>query len=245
MRIQVSMISAALASLAMIQGAQAEAYRLISGDRPPYVNEKGTEAGFCVDLINEMAKRAGVEIKLEFMPWSRAQDYVAETPNTMLPCVSRSKDREDSYAWLAPMNEVSTLFMTVNKPVNSFDEAKALTVSVRGDTQQEKHLKEAGLTKLDLQEDLEISAKMLDAGRVDAWYTHDLRAFNVWKSLGLDVSKLVAGSKIKTEKQFLAGHKDIPAEVSTKLSEAMDAMVKDGTYGQIFAKYFGSAKPSM
>jgi polar amino acid transport system substrate-binding protein len=245
MRIQMSVISAVLGSLAMIQSANAETYRLISGDRPPYVNETGKDAGFCVDVINEMAKRAGTEIKLEFMPWSRAQDYVAETPNTMLPCVSRSKSREGSYSWIAPMNEVSTLFLTSGKPVNSFEEAKSLTVSVRGDTQQEKHLKDAGLTKLDLQENPEISAKMLDAGRVDAWYTHDLRAFNVWNGLGLDVSKLVGGTKIATEKQFLAGHKDIPADVSKKLSDAMESMVKDGAYGTIFAKYFGSAKPTM
>ena len=245
MRIQMSMISAVLGSLAMIQSANAETYRLISGDRPPYVNEKGKEPGFCIDVINEMAKRSGTEIKLEFMPWSRAQDYVAETPNTMLPCVTRGKTREASYLWMAPMNEVSTLFLTTGKPINAFEEAKSLTVSVRGDTQQEKHLKDAGLAKLDLQENPEISAKMLDAGRVDAWYTHDLRAFNVWASLGYDVSKLVAGTKLATEKQFLAGHKDIPADVSKKLADAIDSMVKDGTYGTMFAKYFGSAKPAM
>jgi polar amino acid transport system substrate-binding protein len=228
------------------QPAVAAGYRVLASDRPPYAMDEGSaEPGFCVEVAQELGKRAGIKVTVEFMPWARAQEHARQAVDALLPCINKTKSREDQYSWIAGLNEVANAFFTMSKPVNSMDEAKAAeSVTVILGSEQEKDLGKAGLKNIEAQDDPEVSAKMLEAGRVDVWYVHDLRALYIWRTLGFDSGKLVMGKKYSPTIQYLAGHKDIPAEDLKKFTEAYEALVKDGSYDKLYAKYFGAIKPA-
>ena len=227
-----------------LQSAAAEGYRVLSSDRPPYAMQEGSsEAGFCVEVAQELGKRAGIKVTVEYMPWARAQEQAKQAVDVLLPCINKTKSREAEYSWLAGLNEVATAFFTSSKPVNGMEEAKAVgSVTVILGSEQEKDLGKAGLKNIEAQDEPETSAKMLEAGRVDAWYVHDLRALYIWRTLGFDANKLVMGKKFAPTIQYLAGHKDIPADDAKKFADAYSAMVKDGSYDTLYAKYFGAIK---
>jgi ABC-type amino acid transport substrate-binding protein len=204
------------------------------------------EPGFGYEVATEMAKRAGYKLIIEFMPWPRAQSVAKETPGTLVVGMARSPERAPNYSWLVQLYAPKVVFATTKTPVDSMEQAKSLgSVTVVPVSPQEKDLRDAGITKLELIENPQLSAKMLESGRVDAWLTHDLRAAYIWKKLGFASNLLVLGKPMRTEQIFLAGHKDISPELGAKLQAGMDSLVGDGTYDRLYRKYFGdTSKPS-
>jgi ABC-type amino acid transport substrate-binding protein len=104
----------------------------------------------------------------------------------------------------------------------------------------ERELEQAGITNIEAIDDPQRCAKMLQAGRADAWYTLDVRAAYTWKKSGFPAEALVLGKPTSRQHMFIAGNKDIAPEIKQKLQAAYDSMVRDGTYASLVRKYFGA-----
>jgi len=235
-------IASALTAGFLAPAGSAEILKAVAANLPPYLIENSPqEPGFGYELGAEMAKRAGYQLDIEFMPFARAQLVARETPGKLIFLV-RSPDREAHYSWLVHLYAPKIVFATTKAPIDSIEQAKSVPrVTVVPVSPQEKDLREAGITNLELIENPQLSAKMLESGRVDAWLTHDLRAVYVWNKLGFAPRSLVLGKPMRAEHAYLAAHKDISPLLKDKLGAAMGTMKQDGSYRRLSQKYFGEA----
>jgi ABC-type amino acid transport substrate-binding protein len=223
-------------------GAQ-ETLKAVTANLAPYsIQGNHDEPGFSYELLTEMGKRAGLKIEMEFLPWLRALAVAKETPNTLLFTLARRPDREREYSWLVDMIDHEVVFATTKVPIDTVEQAKPLSVSAVPGSPQERELKQANIRLIESLEDPNRAAKMLERGRIDAWYTFDLRAAFVWKKNGFSAASLVFGKSQRIERMYLAGHKDMSSAIKDRLQAAYDSLVKDGTYESLFRKYFGDLR---
>jgi len=234
-----SIFGVGLLSVCALWGApaQAETIKAVTASLPPFTVSP-EKKGITHEMVEEISKRSGVDIEIEYLPWSRAQVVAQETPNTLIFTIGRSEAREPKYTWIAQLAESNTVFATVGEKVDSLEAGKNLSaITVLANTPREKKLAGEGFTNFTPQQKVELCARMLNGGRVDAWYTLDVRATYVFKEYGLDTSKLVFGEPTSVLPLWLAGNLEFDAEVADKIKAAVESMKADGTVDAIKAKY--------
>ncbi|GAA6182604.1 hypothetical protein NBRC116594_40420 [Shimia sp. NS0008-38b] len=233
-----------LAGLALALGlnttiSQAATITAYTGALPPYTIDGTAELpGISHELLLEMGARAGVDIKIEYLPWKRAQKTVQETPNAMLFTATRTAKREALYGWIVEMAAPQEVFVTTDQSVDSFESGAGLSsVAILDGTPRERQLNDQGLTNLYPVQNTSNAAKMLNAGRVNAWYTLNQRAAWVYKTEDLDPADLVFGAPQRTLSNWLASNLEFDPAIAASLAKALDDMRADGTYDAILAKY--------
>ncbi len=221
--------------------AHATELKALTAELPPYtISADAPLPGIGHELVQEISHRSGVQIDIEYMPWKRAQNMAKETPNTLVFGLTRTPTREPDYMWITKLVDSSDIFVTMDKNVDSYDTAKDLSkIAVMGGTPREKSLVKNGVENIELVPEEQLCAKMLQAGRVEGWYTLDHRAAFIWKQEGNKLTDLVLGAPVQTQEIWLAANKDMPAEDVEKIKSAMEDIKADGTYDKIFQKYVG------
>jgi polar amino acid transport system substrate-binding protein len=217
----------------------AETLTVLAGPIEPYAIEKGDRPGVAVEVLTEMAKRAGIQLTVKFEPWTRAQtDAQAGKEVAILP-LTRTPEREAKYVWIVPLLS-DPLYLTATRKdldIVTLAKAQALSVAVLRSTPEEDVLRKAGLAKLELTTDGDSGAKLLKAGRVDAWYTRGMVASFAYTKNGGDAASLLRGANTETPPMYLGGSLDFPKELGAKLTKALDSMKADGRYDQIVKSY--------
>lgn len=206
---------------------------------PPFTLGNDLELpGVAHELVEEMSTRTGIDIQIEYLPWARAQTTVQETPNTILFSATRSAAREDLYSWITLMAEPREVFVSTSRVINSLEEANdAGSIVVLDNTPRHGRLTEAGLTNIETAREAQLAARMLNGGRVEAWYTFDHRAAFVFKSEGFDPTTLVFGEAQRSPKNWMAAHPDFDPSIAAQLDAAMAEIRADGTYDAILKRY--------
>ena len=206
---------------------------------PPYtISAEDSSPGISHELLIEMAQRAGVDLEIKYLPWKRAQMTVQKTPNTLLFTATRTQKREALYGWVVEMAAPSEVFVTTSASVDSFEAASKLDrIAVMSGTPRERRLDENGLANTQLTKDTATAGRLLEHGRVDAWYTLNQRAAYVFKSEGFDPSVLVFGLPQRTTSNWLASNLEFDPQIAGKLAKALEEMRADGTYDAVLAKY--------
>lgn len=206
---------------------------------PPYTLGADPDApGAAHEMVEEISSRTGIEIQIEYLPWGRAQATVQETPNTILFAATRSEAREPLYSWITLMVEPREVFVTVGEPLNSFtDAADAGLVVVLDNSPRHGRLEREGLANVEPVRETQLAARMLNGGRVVAWYTFDHRAAFVFSSEGLDPSTLTFGEAQSSPQNWMAAHPDFDPAIAAQIDAAMADMRADGTYDEILSRY--------
>ncbi len=206
-----------------VHAAAQETIKAYTSDLPPWTNEGNmAKPGFALEVMREMAKRSGLKIDIEMIAWRRGQEEIKNTPNTMGFHLFRTPDREASYAWHFSILELKVSFVSMRKPVNSMEEAKAARVVVVAGTPQETEIKKAGAPNVEVVDKVEAAIRMLESGRVDAFYTIAERASYAWAEAGYPLDKLVVGKPQRTDQLFIASNKQMPAGSMEKLKAAFE-----------------------
>jgi polar amino acid transport system substrate-binding protein len=219
--------------------ASAETLTVLAGPIEPYAIETGARHGAAVELVTEMAKRAGVELALKFEPWARAQaDAQAGKDVAILP-LTRTVEREPKYAWIAPLLSDEVYLQTIRPELDiaTLEKARPLNVATLRSTPQEDELRRAGATRLELTSDEDTCAKMLKAGRVDAWFTRGMVGAFTYAKNGGDPHQLRRGAAVATAPMYLGGSPEFSAPLAAKLNEALQSMHADGSYDRIMSAY--------
>ena len=219
--------------------ARAEAIKAFTAVLPPYTLGSDKDMpGISHELLEEMSKRSGVAVEIEYLPWKRAQAVAQKTPNSLLFTAARTKSRETTYNWIAEMVVANEVFATTTDAVNSVEDARSLDrIATLGGTPREKHLNELGFENLQSTPDTATAARILTGGRVDAWYTFNQRVLYAVKEAGIDPETVVIGDAVRSSPMWLASNTEFDPVVSDKLATALAEMRTDGTYDAIVNKY--------
>lgn len=83
-------------------GKESEQFQVYTEHLPPLqiIHENEKISGYAVELATVMLEEAGINAKIETIPWGRALDIAQKQPNVILFSLVRSKIREEQFHWL-------------------------------------------------------------------------------------------------------------------------------------------------
>ena len=207
------------------------------------LNSKKEVVGFDAEVIQAIAKKSGIQVKLVNTPWEGIFEALKNGErDIVISAVTITPERKQSLDFSEPYFEAKQLIAVANNSkISKFTDLKTLKVGVQtGTTGDEVVQKLQGKTSPNIKryESTPLAIKELQSGGVDA----------VVADNGVVVNYVAnnASSKLKTiddatfAKEFYGiavkkGNKDL----LDKLNKGLAGIKADGTYDKIYKKYFG------
>ncbi|MEK9968673.1 MAG: transporter substrate-binding domain-containing protein [Ferrovibrio sp.] len=221
---------------------------IVAAERPPYMFEQaGTAHGPAIELLQLVVREAGLHNSpVRFLPFQRAL-IALEQGGVLYPALLRTPQREPRFIWVGEIYADRAVFFTQThkKPVTSLAAVRDLSrISVMRESELQAMLQSFGLEKFDTANSEADNARLLQAGRIDGWFT--LRAVGraTWSQLQFTPSELQASESFATLPFWIAGSADLPTATAERLREAYRAIRRDGRYRRIIAPLVSLENPS-
>jgi len=223
-----------------------ELVAVIPSDFPPtYFRDPATgqPAGLAVDVMNEVAKRAGLTITYRFAkPWKEIEDLVAHGDADLIPLRVMNDKTIQDFSFTTPLD-----INYVNYIVRSNDLHKEMPQPtsrigvIKGSTAQEYLLKHK-VQNLRLFESMEHLLIDLLSGQVDAILTVTVNLQQLAENLGLDERIRIinpATLEIRRGIALRPGNEQLLG----RLNKAIDSFHKDQISSRIYEKWLSKPKP--
>ena len=237
-KIVACLIVVSTAVLVAAPRAKADIDQVVAAYYPPLmVSAQGDAPGLANEIIQVAAKRAGRDINIEFMPFQRALHRLQNDPTVMMPALFRNPVREEKYEWIAQVHATQLQFMSLKRRIDTLEAARALgAIGVETGASTETFLLERQFKNLVHVGNPDATARMLQSGRVDAWFLTGPLARGVWQRLGFEEA-LIVGDLVFEQPVFMVCHVNFPPEIIAAYRDAIAQMQADGTIDAILAKY--------
>jgi polar amino acid transport system substrate-binding protein len=208
-------------------------------------NEKGEIVGLTVDVVNAVAKKAGIEVKFVNTPWEGIFNSLQQGDRDMLASsITITDERKQTMDFTNPYFDAYQLIaVKATSKVAKFDDLKKLKVGVQtGTTGDEAVTKLQGKNSTNIKrfESTPLALKELEAGGVDAVVADNGVVVNYVTNNPGAKFKTVSDKSFAPEQYGFAVKKG-NTELLEKLNKGLADIKADGTYDQIYAKYFGAA----
>ncbi|WP_425226235.1 substrate-binding periplasmic protein, partial [Pseudomonas sp.] len=209
-------------------------------DAPP-LSLPGQDGTFGIlgDVTLQAATRAGFDLHVVSLPWSRAQRTVQVGTDQLIIPLSRTPEREDAYTWIAPIMSMDRAFFSLDKRVDSFEQARATyaRVAVGMGSAQEQKLRDEGFSDQQIYPVKigENPAMLLLRGRVDAWFNGIPETRYIWPQVSDRV--LQTSPALMTTDLYLACSKRCDRAIVQRMREAVEAMRDDGSLQRLRDHY--------
>ncbi len=218
-------------------------FEIVSADLGPYAVENHPQMpGALVELTEAMSQKLGQPTKVKFYPWARAMAIALTKPRAAIIPLTRTPERDPSYQWLAKLYSVRFVFISrtdKQKPITSIDDARNMGVAVlRGSPNLQQLLnRKFDQAKIMQESNIDNMLKALDHGMVDAFYGPEVVAIDTIRATNRDPKNYQFGLMLEKGDVWLGGAKDFTEADSIAMTQALDALKKDGTYSRILKKY--------
>jgi PAS domain S-box-containing protein len=228
-------------------------------DYPPFalVQPDGSADGFSVDLLKNVVRKVGLKIDIPVAPWHEIKQKLIDGKLDVLPLVSYSSERDEIFDFTVPYLRMhGEIFVRKGeKTIQSIKDLKDKEVLVmRGDTAHEYAVKANLSDKLILTESFTEAMNLLSEGKHDAVVVQQLVGLQLINKLGiLNVVSLSSfretslrpkgGVLAGLEQKFCFAVKEGDTELLALLNEGLSIVVADGTYDNLYNKWFGPILP--
>jgi polar amino acid transport system substrate-binding protein len=222
--------------LACVAAPQAGAVTFLTEDNPPMNFVFGGKLqGTSVDVVAELAKRAGIAADLVLLPWEVAYGRAQKEVDACVFSTVRRPERFKLFQWVGPIGRGTYSAFALGgfgQKLARVDDLKAFRIGVVDDARA-AYLRQRGFPNLVIfSADAQIPGKLtLDPQRgdgVDLWVTRAKGAKQVARRAGVKEIKEVF-SAILNQDYWLACNLQMPQEQVRALSGALLEMQKDGT----------------
>jgi polar amino acid transport system substrate-binding protein len=208
-------------------------------------NEKGEIVGFDIDVLSAVAKKAGIEVKFINTPWEGIFNNLSQGDRDIIvSAVTITDERKQTMDFSDPYFDAQQLIaVKATSKISKFDDLKKLKVGVQtGTTGDEVVSKLQGKTNPNIKrfESTPLALKELEAGGVDAVVADNGVVINYVTNNAGSKFKTVADKAFAPEQYGLVVKKG-NTDLLGKLNKGLADIKADGTYDQIYAKYFGAA----
>jgi polar amino acid transport system substrate-binding protein len=208
-------------------------------------NEKGEIVGLTIDVVTAAAKKAGFEVKFVNTPWEGIFNALQQGDRDMLASsITITDERKQTMDFTNPYFDAYQLIaVKESSKVAKFDDLKKLKVGVQtGTTGDEVVTKLLGKNSTNVKrfESTPLALKELESGGVDAVVADNGVVVNYVTNNPAAKFKTVSDKAFVPEQYGFAVKKG-NAELLEKLNKGLADIKADGTYDQIYAKYFGAA----
>ena len=208
-------------------------------------DEKGELVGFDIDLSKEVAKRIGAEIQYQPIEWSMKETELNTGNIDMIwNGYTITKLRQEEVAFTNSYLANSQIIITLSdSPAVKITDLEGLVVS----TQAESSALDAAKAKSGFVESIkdgkliEFSTNNeafndLEAGRSDAIVVDEVLARYYMNKNGQEKYKVL--DEDLGPEEFAVGLRKDDTELLKQINEAFDSMRSDGTYDEIYSKWF-------
>jgi polar amino acid transport system substrate-binding protein len=207
-------------------------------------NEKGEIVGFDIEVVQAAAAKAGVELKFVNTPWEGIFNALGQGDRDMVvSAVTITEERKGTMDFSDPYFDAQQLIAVKdNSKVSKFADLKKLKVGVQtGTTGDEAVTKLLGKNSTSIKrfESTPLALKELEAGGVDAVVADNGVVVNYVANNPGGKFKTVSDSEFAPEQYGIAFKKG-NSELQGKMNAGLAAIRADGTYDQIYTKYFGA-----
>jgi len=207
-------------------------------------NEKGEIVGFDIDVVTAVAKKAGIEVKFVNTPWEGIFNALAQGDRDLVvSAVTITEERKGTMDFTAPyFDAVQLIAVKESSKVAKFADLKKLKVGVQtGTTGDEAVTKLLGKNSTAIKrfESTPLALKELESGGVDAVVADNGVVINYVANNPGGKFKTVSDKDFAPEQYGIAVKKG-NTELLEKLNKGLADIKADGTYDQIFTKYFGA-----
>ena len=209
-------------------------------DAPPLTFVDGTQGhGMVGEAVLTAIANAGYVAHVHVLPWARSQKHVSESQDILIAPLSRTPEREDRFTWIAPIMPMERAFFSLDRPVNSFEQAKKTyrVIGVGLGSAQEEILRAQGFSDNQIYP-LTIGdnpAQMLLKGRIDAWFNGVPESQYIWPKVSEHA--LLMSPVMSSAQLYLACSKQCSAQLVQDLRAAVETLRDDGTLARIQKSY--------
>jgi len=206
-----------------------------------FQDAQGNTVGFEVDLMKEVGKRLGMDVKFTNIPFQGLFAAVQSGQiDAAVSSITITKKRLESVAFAQPYYD-SDQSLTVKKDsgITGVEGMAGKTVGVdtgsTGDMWTTKNQASTKIATINRYEGLQPAMLDLEAGRIDG-YISDIPALLYYVK---DKPQFAVVARIKTTEQYsVMFAKDAP--LATKVNDVITEMKKDGTLAKIHETWFGT-----
>lgn len=224
--------------LAMIMAASplaAQPVTFTTETYPPFVMvEKGKIVGSGPEITARMMENAGLEYRLEVMPWARAIALAEVTEMTCVFAAARTPERENKFKWVdEPLRTMRNYLVRLkgsNIRAKTLEDTKRFTVGTHRGDFTETLLKQNGFKQIDLAPDFKTSVNKLLLGRIDLMPMSE-EALNNLQEDGRPIESVVLLSESHLA---YACNKTMPDEIIKRMSTSLAQLTANGEKDAIF-----------
>lgn len=207
-------------------------------------NEKGEIVGFDIDVVKAAAAKAGIEVKFVNTPWEGIFNALGQGDRDMVvSAVTITDERKQTMDFSEPYFDAQQLIaVKESSKVAGFEDLKKLKVGVQtGTTGDEAVTKLLGKSSTAIKrfESTPLALKELESGGVDAVVADNGVVVHYVANNPGGKFKTVA-DKSFTPEQYGVAFKKGNTELQGKINQGLAAIKADGTYTQIYTRYFGA-----
>jgi polar amino acid transport system substrate-binding protein len=208
-------------------------------------NEKGEIVGFDIEVVSAIAAKAGFEVKFVNTPWEGMFNTLGNGDRDILvSAITINEERKGTMDFSDPyFNAQQLIAVKENSKVSKFADLKKLKVGVQtGTTGDEAVSKLLGKTNTNIKrfESTPLALKELEAGGVDAVVADNGVVVNYVANNTASKFKSVADSAAFESEQYGIAVKKGNAELLGLINKGLATIRADGSYDQIYTKYFGA-----
>lgn len=218
----------------------------LMGTYPPYnfLNKSNEIDGFDADIAKEIAKRIGVKAEFVTSDWSSMVGGLEkEKFDVVISQMTITDERKKTMDFSNPYikNSVSAIVRQDNDSIKSIQDFKGKKIGVGLGTNDEKYLRDEVMPKVGNFEIVtynDVITTLLDLNnkRIDATVNN---MFAIKPEVDKNNLKVKAvGEALKNDYAGVAMRKN-NTELLNSVNKALEDMKADGTYKEIFKKWFG------
>lgn len=218
---------------------------IMTEEYPPYnMTKDGKLVGISVEVLELMLKDVGSKKTtkdIKVLPWARSYNMVQNKKNTMLFAMFRTKQRENLFKWVGPIDS-SSIGLIAKKDrkikIKNVADIKKYKIGTVKDDAAELALKELGLTTFDSisgTNSIATSIKKLKRNRIDLFaYVYETKSWNIDNFKPEDYENVYT---LKKNDLYYAFHKDTDQKIIDKLQKSLNLLKEKGLVQEIIKKY--------
>jgi len=212
---------------------------------PPFEKQEGGKiVGFDIEVVEAVAKEAGINIEVKHTGWDPLFEGINNgTVDVGISAITINDERKKTYDFTDPYFEATQLIMVPkDSPITTLQELKGKKIGVQTATTGELVVQEAfGKTYEGIKgyDDTPSAVDDLVLGRVDAVVADNAVLLEYLKILNNDKFKVVKDPNFAPEFYGMMVKKG-NTELLNKLNAGLKKIKENGKYDEIFKKYFGN-----
>jgi|Transcript_4957 polar amino acid transport system substrate-binding protein len=227
--------------------ASAVPLRLLSEEFPPInFTEDGRPSGLAVEVVQNILRRLGQSLPIEFLPWARAYRDAQGAQPVALFSAARIPEREKLFQWVGPIVTFYSSFYgrAGASRLRRFDDARhAEDLLVVRDWYTAQQLASQGFQNLRYVSDPVQGVRMLLAGRAPLFASERISMPGTLASAGIEAGAIEEVYTYASSDGYIAFSPGTPRRIVANWQREVDAMKRDGSFQAIYKRWLPQDSP--